>query len=236
MTTSQQPGPQQAGNAQRPLGSHPVVGFIPWILFWVIGGPSSWETASIAALLASIFVAALSIDFRPLVAWTAPGGQRGGTRLNLRRLKLLDVATIAFFLAMTIAAVVTSRQDVAELDQYSQAISSGALGIIALGSIVAGHPFTVDYAREETPPQAWHTAVFKRINLILSATWAVVFLICAVLGWAAQQGAAKGLRDWLNWYIPIVLVFLAFRFTKWYPDQVRAVEQQSDQAGVPSRR
>ncbi len=82
----------------------------------------------------------------------------------------------------------------------------------------------------------WHTAVFKRINLVLSATWAVVFLIGAVLGWAAQQGAAKGLRDWLNWYIPIVLVFLAFRFTKWYPDQVRAVEQHSDQAGVPSRR
>jgi hypothetical protein len=237
MTTSQQPGQQQPETGQRSLGSHPVVGFIPWILFWVIGGPSSWETASIAALLAAVFVAALSIDYRPLVAWTAPGGRPGGTRLNLRRLKLLDVATIAFFLAMTIAAVVTSRHDVAELDQYSQAISSGALGIIALGSIVAGHPFTVDYAKEEAPPQVWHTAVFKRINLVLSATWAVVFLVCAVLGWAAQQGAAKGLRDWLNWYIPIVLVFLAFRFTKWYPDQVRAAtQQQPDQAGVSSRR
>lgn len=72
MTTSQQPGPQtrqqQAGDGQRRLASHPVVGFIPWILFWVIGGPSTWETASIAALLAALLVLALSVDFRPLVA------------------------------------------------------------------------------------------------------------------------------------------------------------------------
>jgi preprotein translocase subunit YajC len=47
---------------------------------------------------------------------------------------------------------------------------------------------------------------------------------------AAEQNVAKGLRDWLNWYIPIVLIFLAFRFTKSYPQQVRA-EQQAQGAG-----
>jgi hypothetical protein len=234
MTTSQQPV-QQPGDGQRRLASHPVVGFIPWILFWVIGGPSTWETASIAALLAALFVMALSLDFRPLVAWSAGGQQRGGSRLDLSHLKLLDVATVVFFLAMTIASIVTSRHDVAELDRYSQAISSGALCIIAVGSIVAGHPFTVDYAKEEAPPQAWHTAVFKRINLVLSASWAAVFGVCAVLGWVAQQGAAKGVRDWLNWYIPIILIFLAFRFTQWYPGQVRSL-QQEQQGGVAARR
>jgi uncharacterized membrane protein YgcG len=126
-----------------------------------------------------------------------------------------------FFAALTIAAIVTSRPDVAELDKYSQAISSGALGIIALGSIVFGHPFTVDYAREQAPPQAWHTAVFKRINLVLTSVWTVVFLACAALGLIAETVGPKGLRDWLNWYIPIVLIFLGFRFTRWYPQQVR---------------
>jgi hypothetical protein len=231
MSTSQQPGQQQPGDGQRGLASHPVVGFIPWILFWVIGGPASWETASIAALLAALLVLALSVGVQPLTAWSAGGQEGGGARLVLRHIKLLDVATVVFFLAMTIAAVVTSRHDVTELDRYSQAISSGALAIIAVGSIVAGHPFTVDYAKEEAPPEAWHTAAFKRINLVLSATWAAVFGVCAVLGWVAQQGAAKGVRDWLNWYIPIILVFLAFRFTKWYPDQVRAAQQQ-DRVGA----
>jgi hypothetical protein len=211
------------------LASHPVVGFIPWIVFWVIGGPSTWETGTLAALLAAIFVTALSIDYRPLLAWTSaqPDRRRVGLRPELSRLKLLDIATVVFFAALSLAAVVTTRQNVSDLDKYSQAISSGALGIIALGSIVFGHPFTVDYAKEQAPPEVWHTAVFKRINLVLSSVWAAVFLICALLGVAAEQNVAKGLRDWLNWYIPIVLIFLAFRFTKSYPQQVRAEQQAS---------
>ena len=204
-------------------------------MFWVIGGPSTWETATIAALLAAIFVAALSVDFRPLVAWATPvpGRPRSRLRLDLSHLKLLDIATIVFFAAFTVAAIVTNRHDVTELDKYSQAISSGALGIIALGSIVFRHPFTVDYAKEETPPSAWHTAVFQRINLVLTATWSAVFLVSAGLGLLAEQNVAKGWRDWLNWYIPIVLIFLAYRFTKWYPEQVRAMERQS--GAVPGR-
>ena len=57
---------------------------------------------------------------------------------------------------------------------------------------------------------------------MLSSAWAAVFLVCALLGLAAEQNVAKGLRDWLNWYIPIAAIFLAFRFTKWYPEQARA--------------
>jgi hypothetical protein len=199
-TDESQPG------AGRRLVSHPVVGFIPWILFWVIGGPSTWETAAIAALVASAFVLALSADWGPL---------------DLSHLKLLDAATVAFFAAMTVAAIVTSRHDVAVLDRYAQAISSGALGLIALGSMAAGHPFTVDYAREQTPREYWHTPLFRRVNLVLTGAWAAVFLVCAGLGFWAEQTSVKGLRDWLNWYIPIALIFLAFRFTSWYPDQVR---------------
>jgi hypothetical protein len=197
-------------------------------LFWVIGSPSTWETATIAALLAAIFVTALSIDFRPLAAWAAPvpGQPRARLRVGLSHLKLLDVATVVFFAGLSLAAVVTNRHDVTELDKYSQAISSGALGAIALGSIVFRHPFTVDYAREQAPPSAWHTPLFQRINLVLTATWSAVFLVCAGLGLLAEQNVPKGWRDWLNWYIPIALIFLAFRFTKWYPDQARSVEAQ----------
>ena len=219
------PGEEPAGER---LASHPVVGFIPWIVFWVIGGPATWETGTLAALLAAILVTMLSIDYRPLVAWATaqPDRRRVGLRPELSRLKLLDIATVVFFAVLSLAAVVTTRHNVSDLDKYSQAISSGALGIIALGSIVFRHPFTVDYAKEEAPPEVWHTEVFKRINVVLSSVWAAVFLVSALLGLAAQQNVAKGLRDWLNWYIPIVLIFLAYRFTKSYPQQVRAQQAQ----------
>ena len=198
---------------------------------------------------------ALSLDLQPLVAWSTaqpgpvpavpaasaasaqPGSARRPSRFRAQvsHIKLLDVATVVFFAALTIAAIVTSRPDVSELDKYSQAISSGALGIIALGSIVFGHPFTVDYAKEEAPPETWHTAAFKRINLVLTSVWTVVFLVCGALGLIAQTVGPKGLRDWLNWYIPIVLIFIAFRFTKWYPEQVRQQRLQSAQGRAPGR-
>jgi hypothetical protein len=240
-STGQQAGPYQPPDertaAQR-LASHPAVGFIPWIAFWVVGGQATWETGTLAALLAAIFVTTLGIaGCRPLVAWTTarPDRRRARPRAEPGRLKLLDIATVAFFALLSLAALVTTRHELSDLDKYSQAISSGALGIIALGSIVFRHPFTIDYAKQKAPPEVWHTAVFNRINRVLSSVWAAVFLICALLGLAAQQNAARGLRDWLNWYIPIAAIFLAFRFTKWYPEQVRAQPGQAAGHDRPDR-
>jgi hypothetical protein len=222
-SAGQPPGPyrppEKRTAAQR-LASHPVIGFVPWIAFWVVGGSATWETGTLAALLAAILVTVLSISpLRP--------------RPELSRLKLLDVATVAFFALLSLAALVTSRHALGDLDRYSQAISSGALGLIALGSVVFRHPFTIDYAKQKAPPEVWPTAAFKRINRVLSSVWAAIFLICALLGLAAQQNVAKGLRDWLNWYLPIAAIFLAFRFTKWYPEQVRA--RQGRAAGQHGR-
>jgi Ca2+/Na+ antiporter len=207
------------------LEHNPVLGFAPWIIFWVIGGPSTWETASIAALLAAVLVVALSVETPS--QYRDAEGTRPRNGLDLRRIKLLDAGTVIFFAALVIVAVAASRDSVAQLDKYSQAISSGALGLIALGSIVFGHPFTVDYAKESTPPRLWHSPAFKRINLVLSCVWSVVFLLCAIFGVFAVHASAKGTRDWLNWYLPIILIFIAFRLNKQYPAQVRARMQQS---------
>jgi Ca2+/Na+ antiporter len=216
--------PAEESLAQR-LEHSPFLGFAPWIIFWVIGGPSTWETASIAALLAAVLVVAVSIETPRQYSDAEEAKPWHG--LHLSRMKLLDAGTVIFFAALVIVALATSRHSVAQLDRYSQALSSGALGLIALGSIVFGHPFTVDYAKETTPPRLWHTQVFRRVNLVLSSVWAGVFLLCAVSGLLAVHASAKGTRDWLNWYLPIILIFIGFRLTKRYPAQVRARMQQS---------
>jgi cytochrome c-type biogenesis protein CcmH/NrfF len=36
-------------------------------------------------------------------------------------------------------------------------------------------------------------------------------------------------QDWLNWYIPVVLIAIGIRLNSWYPHRVRARLQQRQQ-------
>jgi hypothetical protein len=188
------------------MGAKSFRGFVPWIIFWVVASPSSWEYAAGGALLAALIL-------------LIPSSDRGS-------IKLLDIASIVFFGALTIAGLILDRSQLSWLEDYSQAISSGALAIVVLGSL-AFVPFTEQYAREQAPREVWATPLFKQINRMLTLVWGLVFAASAILGVIAQQIDSG--TDWLNWIIPIGLIVGAFKFTSWYPDQARAA------AGVPAR-
>ena len=181
--------------------NNPFVGFAPWIIFWVVSSPSTWEWATLGALLAAVILA-------------VPSAERGS-------LKILDLGSIAFFGILSLLAIFLDRSDLDWVEDYSQAISSGALAIIALGSLPV-MPFTEQYARETAPREVWDTPGFKRTNLVLSAMWGGVFAISAILGLIAQDVDSSTAREWLNWIIPIALVVGAFKYTAWYADQARA--------------
>src|SRR4051812_26038840 len=85
--------------------NNPFVGFVPWIIFWVVAGPSTWEYATLGALLAAVILAVPDAEHHSL--------------------KLLDVTTIAFFAVLSVLAVVLDASDLRWLEDYSQAISSG---------------------------------------------------------------------------------------------------------------
>src|SRR5262245_13177434 len=99
-----------------------VGGFLPWIIFWVVSGPGTWEGAALAAVPASRIISAHDIV--------------------TRRLKLLDAATLAFFVVIAVLAAVLDRSDLDGLERWANTISSGALAAIALGSLAVGKPFT----------------------------------------------------------------------------------------------
>jgi uncharacterized membrane protein len=186
--------------------NNPFVGFVPWIIFWVVAAPSTWEYATLGALLAAVILA-------------LPDARK-------RHLKLLDLVTIGFFAVFSLLAVFLDASDLEWLEDYSQAISSGVLAVVVLGSL-AFVPFTEQYAREETPREVWDTPLFKQINRALTAVWGLVFAASAVLGVIAQNVDSG--QDWFNWIIPIVLVVGAFKFTAAYPDKAR------ERAGLPAR-
>ena len=188
---------------------NPLAGFIPWIIFWVIASsPSTWEYGAIGAALAAVILA-------------LPSASR-------RRPKILDIATIVFFVAVAVIGALVGAEDRDWLDRWSMVLSSGALGLIALGSL-AFVPFTEQYAREQTPPELWGNRVFRRINRVLTLVWGLAFLATAVLGYIAV--IAPSTSDWTNWILPIVLIVGAFKFTARYPQRASA----SGAAGCTAR-
>jgi intracellular septation protein A len=180
------------------MGARTFLGFVPWIIFWVVCGPSTWEYAAGGALLAAVIL-------------LLPSRERG-------RIKLLDIVSVVFFAALTIAGLVLDRSQLRWLEDYSQAISSGVLALVVLGSL-AFVPFTEQYARDRVPEQYWSTPSFKQINRTLTLVWGLAFAVCALLGVIAQHD--RGGSAWLNWILPIVLLVGAFKFTSWYPDHVK---------------
>lgn len=188
------------------MGGKSFRGFVPWIIFWVVASPSSWEYASGGALLAALIL-------------LIPSPDRGS-------IKLLDIASLVFFGALTLAGFALDRDQLQWLEDYSQAISSGVLALVVLGSL-AFVPFTEQYAREQAPREIWQSPLFKQVNRALTLVWGLAFAASAALGVVAQQVDSG--TDWLNWILPIALIVGAFKFTAWYPDHARAA------AGVPPR-
>jgi hypothetical protein len=191
------------------LSENPIAGFLPWIVFWVVAGsPSTWEFGAIAALLVAVVL-------------LLPTVERG-------RVKMLDVATVAFFAVMAIVGIIVSPPDRDWLDRWSNVLASGALGALVLASL-AFMPFTEQYARESAPPEVWHTPLFRRTNQVLTLVWGGVFVATAILGVISREHPSTS--DWTSWVIPIVLIVAAVKFTRAYPEQVRARARAGATAG-----
>jgi hypothetical protein len=218
---------ERGKSARAALSSSPMLTFVPWVIFWIVAGPRTWEVASGCALLSSLMLLAVGLDTGPIADRadsSTPGDHRtqAGRSIKIATPKILDLGTIAFFLVLVIIGLFVDRHTLIGLEKYSQAISSAALGLIVVASIVLGHPFTEQYARDDVPEEVWDTPGFRRTMILMSGVWAVIFAVMAILGLVAKTGiAGAGTSDLLNWYIPIGLVILGFQFNKWYPSHLQ---------------
>ena len=191
----------------RAVGTNPVVGFLPWIIFWVVANPHTWEYAVSGALVAAVILVIPDLA-------------------EHRKLKSLDIGSIGFFGVLTVLGLVLDRSDLQWLEDYAQAISSGILAVIALGSLVVGIPFVEQYAREMTPPERWKDPIFKRNARLLTTMWGVIFLVTAILG-AIGEGETGDMRGWLEWILPIALLVGGFTLQGWVIQRQRARRERA---------
>jgi hypothetical protein len=177
----------------------PFVGFAPWIIYWVVAdGPSTWLYGALCAVIAAVIL---------------------GVSMGRSGPKLLDIVTIVFFVAVTIAGMIVGARDRDWMDTYSTTLSSGVLAVMALGSL-AFVPFTEQYARESAPRQEWEKDAFRRTNRVLTLMWGLVFALIAVLGFIAAKAPSSS--DWTNWVVPVVVIVGAVGMTQTYPERARA--------------
>jgi hypothetical protein len=59
-------------------------------------------------------------------------------------------------------------------------ISDSSLCCLATLSILVGQPFTIQFAMEKVPESSWNTQAFLLTNTIISAVWALYFLLSVV--------------------------------------------------------
>jgi len=179
------------------------IAFVPWIAYWSLSGPGLVIPGVSVAL-----VGALALNIY---------------RFRIGNPKLMDAVTLAFFgLHFIFTAILHSDLFVI----YGGVLVYVALALMAWGSLVAGSPFTYQYARDDWPREYWQHRLFRRTNEIITLLWAMIFTIgigfnLAALAWPAHKILFATILP--NTLLAFGIAFSVF-FPRWFPRQALAQE------------
>jgi hypothetical protein len=95
-------------------------------------------------------------------------------------------------------------------------VDTGLL-LVVLVSIAIRRPFTLQYAREQTPRAVWDTPGFVHTNYVITAAWAAAFAI--MVGADLVLLYMPSLPVQIGIGATIVAIWGAIRFTSWYADR-----------------
>jgi uncharacterized membrane protein len=184
--------------------SSPLVGLSPWIIYALAQGEGRLELAVGLALATAMVILAL-------------GWLRGSAP------KLLEYADVTFFAALAVVVAVASPTTHHWLELWSGEIANLALMAIVLGSLAIRRPFTLQYAREQEPPDLWHDPHFIRANYVITWVWAAAFIVEALSGLYGDAVLHDADNLWTGWIIQTLPLIVAAQFTIWYPRRRKAL-------------
>lgn len=169
-----------------------ILGFLPWIIYSVAanrGENGILHGATIALVLALLL-----------------------GRKNLRKSFILDWCTVIFFVFVLVVGVYLKHPFVT---QHPGLFADGALAVIAIGSLLVGTPFTIQYAREQTAREHWNSPIFIRINQALTLIWGITFALSALLGWLLPLTTYTV----LHLVLLAIAILMTLKFPGWYHEQ-----------------
>jgi hypothetical protein len=184
--------------------ANPLVGLAPWIIYSLAEGPNRLELSSALALGTAVLVMCVN--------WI-----RGGTP------KMLEWSDVVYFTGLTVVIAFASTGTRTWLELWGGEVANVALFVIVLGSILVRQPFTLQYAKEDAPPEMWTEPHFIRANYVISWVWALAFFIEAASGWYGDAVLRDSNNLWTGWIIQTLPMIIAAQFTIWYPNRLRAL-------------
>lgn len=130
--------------------------------------------------------------------------------------KILELGTFALFAGLALFGAFA--RPAWSLFTVRLCVDAG-LFLIVLGSIAVARPFTLQYAREQTPPEFWARPAFIRTNYVITAAWAAAFAVMVAadltLAFIPSVPPSIGIAA------TVVALVAAIRFTTVYPERVR---------------
>jgi hypothetical protein len=196
--------PTLASSALDKILGNPLVGLSPWIVYSLVEGKGRLELSAAVALSVAVVVVSLN--------WI-----RGSSP------KLLEFSDVAYFSALVVVVAFADPGTHRWLELWGGEVANVAVFAIAFGSILIRNPFTLPYAREDTPEESWHTPEFLRVNYLISWVWVAALAIEAGSGWYGDAVLKNPNNIWTGWIVQTLPLIVAAQFTIWYPNRLEAL-------------
>jgi hypothetical protein len=183
-----------------------LVGFAPWIVYWVLVGNVPFGAAVLVAL--AIAVAAFVIG-----------------RVKRTPGRTLETGAVATFVVLAILTFTVSRTF---MEQWMQPLSNAGIFLVALTSVLIGRPFVREFAEVDQPEEVVKSDVFRRITTVLTWIWVGAFagmtvssaIPPIVYGGATILDTKTPLSFICYWVIPFTLLALAALASRVLPEKM----------------
>ncbi len=184
-----------------------LLSFAPWVAFLLIAHDSLLRVkiGLVVAFVLSVVLGVAKVN-RGLVLWVS----------------------LAFF---AFAAVSVIALDSLWTVRYMGVLANGTLAAAMWLSVLAGKPFTLEYAKEHAAPSLWKSAAFLRVNTIIASIWGGSLTLNAAIAFVKMR-TQPGLEiayDVLSYAVLLGAVV----FTTWYPGFARRRGTSRDEGRVP---
>lgn len=177
--------------------------FLIWVVYGFLTGFGQWPLAVAFGFVSGLVLVAIVLISRKVTV------------------KVMDWTLVGYFV---LAACATFIVRLAAFPKYSSLVIWLLYAGVAWGSILTGRPFSLQYARESTPPEHWQSPRFLRANLIISVVWGLAFVTNIVLVVIALNPNDNPLL--IGVIAPILTMVAASIFTTRYSKSVRAQAPQ----------